>query len=137
MRINKIMIEFELVITADDLGISDERNLGIIDAMLNGCVTSTSAMVNGPASIAAFRLLRHHGLENKCGLHLNLTEGPPLYQLAPSSSLLRSNLGLVLSQTWEYSSGPLFLGKADFIRAIEEGRIEAYDIEQEVRAQVL
>lgn len=60
------------IVNADDFGSSQGVNQGIIDAHEKGIVTSTSLMVNTPATEAAVKLAREHpGLS--LGLHVNFT----------------------------------------------------------------
>jgi predicted glycoside hydrolase/deacetylase ChbG (UPF0249 family) len=64
-----------LVVNADDFGISDGVNRGILHAHVHGIVTSASLMVAGGAAEAAARLARDHaGLG--IGLHWDLDELP-------------------------------------------------------------
>jgi predicted glycoside hydrolase/deacetylase ChbG (UPF0249 family) len=58
-----------LVVNADDFGMSAGVNEGIIDAHVNGIVTSTSLMVNRPGSEHAAALLDAHP-SLSVGLHL-------------------------------------------------------------------
>ena len=78
----------ELVIVADDFGVSEQRNLGILHAMEAGVVTLASVMVNGAAAEAGIQLARERGFLGRLGLHLNLTEGRPLLGAAEVPSLL-------------------------------------------------
>jgi predicted glycoside hydrolase/deacetylase ChbG (UPF0249 family) len=62
-----------LVVNADDFGLSDGINAGIIEAREHGIVTSASLMVRGPAAEAA----AEYGRKNPgfgLGLHLDLGE---------------------------------------------------------------
>jgi predicted glycoside hydrolase/deacetylase ChbG (UPF0249 family) len=62
-----------LVVNADDLGLSDGVNAGILRAHEHGIVTSASLMVRGRAAVAAAEAAREHprlGL----GLHVDLSE---------------------------------------------------------------
>jgi predicted glycoside hydrolase/deacetylase ChbG (UPF0249 family) len=76
-----------LVVNADDLGLSDGVNAGILHAARHGIVTSTSLMVRMPAAVAAACAARAMpGLS--VGLHLDLAEWvhdgqqwQPLYQV--------------------------------------------------------
>ncbi len=61
-----------LIINADDLGYEPEVTRGIIEAMREGVVSSTTLIVNGPHSAAAAALAK--GLS--VGLHLNLARWP-------------------------------------------------------------
>jgi predicted glycoside hydrolase/deacetylase ChbG (UPF0249 family) len=63
-----------VIINADDLGYEPEITRGIIEAMREGVVSSTTLIVNGPHSAAAAQLAK--GLA--VGLHLNLARGSKL-----------------------------------------------------------
>jgi len=63
-----------LIINADDLGYEPEVTRGILEAMREGVVSSTTFIVNGPHSAAAAAQAK--GLA--VGLHLNLARWPRL-----------------------------------------------------------
>lgn len=63
-----------LIVTADDFGISHGVNRGIVQAHREGILTSTSLMVNRPASAAAAALARDCPALS-LGLHLELDIG--------------------------------------------------------------
>ncbi|KAJ1487152.1 YdjC-like protein-domain-containing protein, partial [Baffinella frigidus] len=65
-----------LIVTADDLGMVPERDEGIFQAKAAGVVTSASLLVTGSTAAGAARRAAEVGLS--LGLHLNLTEGPPV-----------------------------------------------------------
>lgn len=66
-----------LIVNADDFGLCKAQNYGIIDAFVNGVVTSTTAMVNGQGIEHAVALsAKHPGLA--VGMHFVLTLGRPL-----------------------------------------------------------
>ncbi len=62
-----------LIVNADDFGLSDGVNRGIISAHEHGIVTSASLMVRWPAAVAAARYARRHPALG-VGLHLDLGE---------------------------------------------------------------
>jgi len=67
----------KLIVNADDFGLSRGVNYGIVDAYLNGILTSTTLMVTMPGLMHAIELSKQHpGL--KVGLHLNIALGTPL-----------------------------------------------------------
>lgn len=99
-----------LVITADDLGISKPRTVGIISAMVDGCVSHASVMANGPVAAEAIVLAREAGVIDRVGLHVNLTEGRPLARAADVKSLLLPR-GITQPGTRMTGPGPLFRGK--------------------------
>src|SRR4051794_4235201 len=72
-----------LIINADDLGYDPAVTRGILRAMHEGLVSSTTCMVNLPPSEEAARAAR--GLA--VGLHLNLARGRPLSGAVPAALL--------------------------------------------------
>ncbi len=63
--------ERTLIVNADDFGLSDGVNAGIVEAHERGIVTSTSLMVRHPAAIEAARCADAHP-SLSFGLHLDL-----------------------------------------------------------------
>jgi len=63
-----------LIVNGDDFGASRGINRGIIQAHRDGILTSTSLLVNRPASVDAAALARQHPLLS-VGLHLELDAG--------------------------------------------------------------
>jgi len=78
----------QLVIHADDLGLSPGVNAGILSAIQKGVVTSTSLMVNFPATAEALVSVKRHSLD--VGWHVNLVQGRPLTPPACIPSLVDS-----------------------------------------------
>ncbi|MBO8128162.1 MAG: carbohydrate deacetylase [Peptococcaceae bacterium] len=74
-----------LIINADDFGYTKGVNKGILQAMRDGVVTSTSLMVNQEGTCDALAMLRFGNI-SKVGVHLCLTAGAPLNppELVPS-----------------------------------------------------
>ena len=66
-----------LVINADDFGLSEGTNRGILEAHRAGVVTAASLLVNTPGFEAAVRAARELPALS-VGLHLNLTMGQPV-----------------------------------------------------------
>src|SRR3974377_864725 len=78
-----------LILNADDFGLSEGVNRGIIRAHEQGIVTSTSLMVRWPAAAEAARCAQQHP-RLSFGLHLDLAEWVyrddqwvPLYEVVP------------------------------------------------------
>jgi predicted glycoside hydrolase/deacetylase ChbG (UPF0249 family) len=77
----------QLIINADDFGLSAGVSRGILYAMRKGLVSSTSALVCEPAAVAW--LVRHaKALAGRIGLHLQLTDGSPCAHSARLRSLV-------------------------------------------------
>ena len=77
-----------LIVNADDFGISEAVNRGIVEAHERGIVTSTSLMATGPAFEHAIELARLHP-SLAVGVHLVLTEQRPLTGASAAASLVR------------------------------------------------
>lgn len=109
-----------LIVNADDFGLVDAANEGIVDAYLAGSVTSTTMMVNAPASErAALLAQRHPGLG--VGLHFNLTWGRPLSHPVDVPALLDGN--------------GMFLTREQLARRLLLGRVPAEQLRRELEAQ--
>eukprot|EP00961_Rhodomonas_salina_P085338 1146110-Rhodomonas_salina.1 len=116
--------EVFLIVTADDFGMTPERDRGIIQAKKKGILTNTSLLVNGSTAREAVEEAKQCGLS--VGLHLNLTEGPPISDAASVPSLLG-----VGPKWWprrgekaEPSSEELqFLGKEGIRQALKDGKL--------------
>jgi predicted glycoside hydrolase/deacetylase ChbG (UPF0249 family) len=78
----------KLVINADDFGLSKGVNLGIIEALRNGIVTSTTLMMNMPEIEHALSLLKENS-NLGVGIHLVATAGRPVCNSV--SSLIQEN----------------------------------------------
>jgi len=103
-----------LIVNADDFGLSKGVNYGIIDAHVNGIVTSTTLMVNMPAAKHASSLAKKYPSLG-VGVHFNLTAGKPIHLNVPS---------LVNDKGYFHSKKDV-LNKANVI-----------EIEKELRAQI-
>jgi len=65
-----------LIVNADDFGWTEGVNRGILEAHRNGIVTSASLLANGTGFASAVELARR--AELGVGVHLNLSDGPPV-----------------------------------------------------------
>ncbi|HEC21529.1 MAG TPA: carbohydrate deacetylase [Chloroflexi bacterium] len=68
----------QLIVNADDFGVTAGGSRGIIKAHNEGIVTSTSVMINMPAAAEAVEMAQKEAPSLGLGLHLNLTAGPPV-----------------------------------------------------------
>ena len=60
-------------VNADDFGLTEGINKGILESACNGILNSVSFMVNAPASSDAVSIIKKHpGLFKRVGLHFNL-----------------------------------------------------------------
>lgn len=67
-----------LIVNADDFGISNEVNEAIKYCFMKKYINQTTIMVNMPCSDAAIRIAKESDFMTSVGLHLNLVEGIPL-----------------------------------------------------------
>src|SRR6195256_2022122 len=79
-----------LMVNAYDLGWTDGVNRGIVEAFHHGIVTSTSLLANGASfsgGVEAARSAPGLGV----GVHLNLSDGPPVAERETVTALLDEN----------------------------------------------
>lgn len=112
-----------LIVNADDFGLAESVNDGIIASHDFGVLTSASLLANGSAlAHATASGLQYPGLS--LGVHLNLSSGAPVSNAALVPSLVNERGELYLS--------PVRLGVALLCR-----RIPLEHIRAELRAQVI
>jgi len=112
----------QLIVNADDFGLTKRVSEAIVEAHRHGIVTSTTLMANGAAFEAATALSRQMPRLG-IGVHLNLSEGIPVSPAPSIPSLLdaRGRLHLTPSRLW---------------KAIAMRRVSLADVETELRAQI-
>src|SRR5437762_1207638 len=91
-----------LIINADDLGYDPAVTDGILRAMTEGLVTSTTLMVNTPHSAEAAARVRPLAV----GLHLNLARWQPLSPAIPVSLLGRGGDFVEANPAWPPPTWP-------------------------------
>ena len=112
----------QLIVNADDFGLTKRVSEAIVDAHRHGIVTSTTLMANGAAFESAMALSRQTPRLG-IGVHLNLSEGTPVSPAPRIPSLLnaRGRLHLTPGRLW---------------KAIAMRRVSLADVETELRAQI-
>lgn len=110
-----------LIINADDFGLTPGVNRGILDCHLAGSVTSTTLMVNMPGTADAVNMARLHP-NLGVGLHFNMTLGRPLCSSAMVPTLVNAQNE--------------FPGRAACERNLLLGKVNSCDIEREFLAQL-
>jgi len=111
-----------LIVNADDLGWTDGVNRGIVEAFRHGIVTSTSILANAAAFAGGVEAARSApGLG--VGVHLNLSDGPPVADRETVTSLLNND--------GEFAGGPESL----LLRRARRGLLLA-EVENEWDAQI-
>ncbi|AJQ27712.1 ChbG/HpnK family deacetylase [Pelosinus fermentans] len=112
----------QLIINADDFGINEMVNLGIIQGYVNGIITSTTIMPSGSAFDHAITLASVNK-ELGIGIHLTLVGETPLCDPQTIPSLVNNE-------------GCLSLHYPEFFRRYCLGKIKLNDIHKELTAQV-
>lgn len=69
---------YQVIVNADDFGLSGNENAVILRAFQTGMISSATIMANMPAFTAACVLAQQPLLQGRIGLHFNLTYGRPL-----------------------------------------------------------
>lgn len=77
----------KIIINADDFGLTDGCNKGIIKAIEEGIVTSTTVMMNMPHAIKGIESLKSINFSS-IGVHLTLTCGKPTLPIKEVSTLV-------------------------------------------------
>lgn len=68
----------KVILNADDFGMTHEANLGVKKALMEGCASQTSVVVNTNYFDEAVSIAEREGFKDRVGLHVNLFEGTPL-----------------------------------------------------------
>lgn len=81
----------QIIINADDYGFDNRKCDVILDAMKNGLITDTTLIANSTSfDYAAGIALENECMQNRVGVHLNLTFGKPLtHPITKCSKLVR------------------------------------------------
>ena len=111
----------KLIVNADDFGLSNGINAGIIRSHQDGIVTSTSIVAPGAAfeeAVAQSRSLPALGI----GVHLALVEERAV---APADQITSLAAGGLLPRNY-----------GELVKGVVTGRIRTSDIERELRAQI-
>lgn len=110
-----------LVVTADDLGLTDGVTRGILEAHRRGIVRSTSHLVTFPSSEAAAALAREEP-DLEVGLHIDLVGGTPAGVHAKVGRLVGAD--------------GRFPGLRELLRRVLLVGVSARELADEIRAQV-
>ncbi len=111
----------QIIINADDLGISKDVNQAVLDGYTNGILTSASVIVNMDAFEDAVENILPKCSGMRVGMHLNIIEGKALEK--KENSLLCDNEGL-------YNNGFIALLMKSFNKKFLE------EIEEDFRLQI-
>src|SRR5213595_513549 len=112
--------QVNLVVTADDLGLSPAVTKGILESHRRGVVRSTSLIVTADSSAEAAALARMEP-DLEVGLHIDLVGGWPVSDPAAVRSLVDRD--------------GRFLGLAELTKRLFSGRVRAGELAAEIRAQ--
>ncbi len=111
-----------LIVNADDFGLTDGVNRGVLEGHQRGIVTSTTLLASAPAFDSAVSLARS-APRLGVGVHLNLTLGHAIAKPAETGSLTDAR------GRFRYSPGGL-------AQAVLLGRARPREIEREWAAQI-
>ena len=114
--------EARLIVNADDFGLSEAVNRGIVAAHRDGIVTSASVMACGPAFEHAVALAKRHPALD-LGVHLTLTQLAPVMAPAAVPSLVDA-------------AGRFPAHAFDLARRYLRGQLTLADVRAELDAQI-
>jgi hopanoid biosynthesis associated protein HpnK len=112
----------QLVVNADDLGLTVGVNDGIFDAHDLGILTSASVLANAPATADAIQRVRSRPSLG-FGVHLTLVDGAPTLPASQVPTLVADDGRF--RQSWK-----------PFIVACLQGRVSLAQVERELTAQI-
>ena len=112
----------KLIVNADDFGLSEAANEGIVQAHRQGMVTATSIMANGSAFAHAVDLARATPTLD-LGVHLTLVGEKPILDPQTIPSIVGNG-------------GRLLDSSRSFARRYLAGRIDRADVQRELTAQM-
>jgi len=112
----------QLIVNADDFGLTAKVSQAIFDGHCHGLISSTSLLANGEAFDSAVALARQ-APRLGVGVHLNLTEG--------KSVAARGSIPSLVNAQGFFARTP-----GSLWRAITLGRVSLTEIEKELRAQI-
>jgi len=111
-----------LVVNADDFGLTEGVNRGVLEAHHRGIVTSTTLLASAPAFESAVRAAGS-APRLGVGVHLNLTEGHAIAK--------PSEIASIADATGRFRHSP-----AGLVQAVLLGRARPQEIEREWAAQI-
>jgi len=112
-----------LIVNADDFGLTAGVNRAILELHAAGALTSTTLMARAGASNEAFELARAHAAL-AVGCHIVLADGEPVLPAGEIPTLL------------DAKTGQFPAAIADFVGRLLTRRIKPAEIEAEARAQI-
>jgi len=111
-----------MIVCADDFGLADDIDSAILDLAERGGITAVSCMVAlDRFDGVAFQQLLQRGDRVDIGLHLTLTECPPVHTVSGVESLLQPT--------------GVFHSMGELLRRGLRGSLNADDVAREIRAQ--
>jgi len=113
----------QVIVNADDLGLTPGVNRGIVEAHRKGIVTSTSVMITLPDAPAGLELALTEAPNLGLGLHLTLTAGRPVLPAARVPSLVDDNGQFYPIHAWPAAMETF---DSDHLRAEIEAQFEEF-----------
>lgn len=111
----------KLVVNADDFGLTEGINRGIVDGFNSGIITSASLIATMPAFRHAVELTKENA-ELDIGVHLSLTTGKPCSENSKLAPIMRR--------------GEFIRSYGHVIKSVYANEIQLEDIKDEMSAQI-
>lgn len=113
----------KLIVHADDFGLTEKVNEGILKAHLHGILTSASLMANGAAFEHAIEIC-HKFLTLDIGIHLTLVEEKPVLNQGAVGTLINAN-------------GRFTNHSTQFVKKYLSRKISLQEVRRELEAQIV
>lgn len=114
-----------IIINADDFGLSPNVNAAIIELLRTNRIQRTTMMVNMQYTKDAYLMIKKYDLLDKVGLHINLTDGNPLSEKIKNTRFVQNGK---LNHSEVESGTRLYVCKheADAIREEVQAQFEKF-----------
>ncbi len=113
-------IDVKIIINADDFGLNTSCTKAICKAFEEGLITDTTMIANGFAFYEAVKCIKDYQLQDKIGVHFNITEGKPLTD--------------AISKMPTFTENGVFHGKINRLKKLTEDEKQA--VYEELSAQI-
>lgn len=119
------MNNYRIIINADDFGKSKDINKAILDCFNKNYISTTTIMANMDGFEDAVNIIHKNNLNNRVGIHLNISEGQPITKEIKKYERFCDSNGYFIDKKYNYKDLFNFMSKD-----------ELYVLKNELNAQI-